>query len=193
MAILSRPQCVKSCQLSSLHHLPLWCGGSTWLVDSPHTGTSNVAMAVMTFHHHEPGSWNGLWPSLTQFCLDYFTASLHSHCGRQLYAITENQELLQCQLCCHRWHHRLSKTTTCGATSDNKVGIMTTLGFQWHKESWASRLGLFNSHSPARHPSISPCFLCEVVAVLTSLPAGYPIWDPLNTTQISQGQARSYH
>ena len=40
--------------------------------------------------------------------------------------------------------------TTCGATSDDKVGIMTTLGFQWNSYLMKSQDHLDHEENPSR-------------------------------------------
>ena len=49
---------------------------------------------------------------------------------KQLYQWSLQTESSSCHLCCHQWHQLVYITTTAGATIDDKVGIMQTLGFQ---------------------------------------------------------------
>ena len=65
-----------------------------------------------------------------------------------LWTYPANWEFLWCQLCHHWWHQRLSLwLPTVPPRNEDKVGIMTTLSFQWikcfmnisHSVIWVSR------------------------------------------------------
>ena len=59
----------------------------------------------------------------------------YATCFAALSAGTENLKLLWCQLCLHCLH--------CIVTSDDKVGIMTNLGFQWEVFFYSSHTILY--------------------------------------------------
>ena len=83
---------------------------------------------------------------LTKFNILPGCRESHKVCPLQTFGYTLKNES---QLCRHWWHHRLSFSTTCGATNGNKVGIMMTC-FQcsqalcpWWDSMWSAWLSIF--------------------------------------------------